>query len=359
MTNLNKQGVLVINPGATSTKIAVFDREDPLFRENCQHDTQELAKFPQVIDQFEYRRDMLESKLADILSDVKLLGIAGRGGPLKPLEGGTYLVNQAMIDDLKSLKYSDHASNHGALLAHHFAEKYGINAYVVDPVTVDNFTPLARLSGLPEIQRKCRSHALNIKAVGRVAAEKLGKKLEDTYLVILHLGSGFSICPLQGGRIIDVNDALLGMGPYSVQRAGALPIGPLVKLCYSGKYTEEALLKKLSVESGLQAYIGTSDMKEALKRIEENDKEAELAVEGMLYQTAKEAGACAAVLKGKIDAVVLTGGLAFSDYVSGRLKEYLGFLAQFIVIPGEFEMEALARGVYRVLDNVEIPKIYS
>jgi butyrate kinase len=350
--------VLVINPGGTSTKVALFNRETAIFRQNCEHCSAELKKFPRVIDQYEYRREVVEKLLKPQLQQVKLLAIAGRGGPLKPLDGGTYGVNQKMLEDLKSITYSDHASNHGALLAQYFAEKFGVKAYVVDPITVDNFTPFARLSGLPEIQRKCRSHALNIKAVGRVAAEKMGKKLEEVNLIVLHLGSGFSICPLKEGKIIDVNDGLLGMGPYSIERAGALPIGALVKLCYSGKYTEEDLLRKLSVAAGLQAYIGTTDMKEALRRIEKGDQEAELAVEGMLYQVAKEAGACAAVLKGEIDAVVVTGGIAFADYVVNRLKEYLSFLGPFLPIPGEFEMEALARGVYRVLDGIEAPKIY-
>ncbi len=359
MENNRTQAVLVINPGATSTKVALFDRaENALLRENYQHDQSELSKFDRVIDQYDYRREMLEKALEPELAEVELIAVAGRGGPVKPLEGGTYAVNQALLEDLKSCKFADHASNHGALLAKHFADKFGVPAFVVDPVTVDNFTPLARLSGLPEIQRKCRSHALNIKASGRAVAEKLGKSLEATNLVMLMLGSGFSICPLQGGRIIDVNDGLLGMGPYSVNRAGALPIGPLVKMCFSGKYTETELLKKLSVDSGLQAYIGTSDMKEALRRIEAGDKEAELSVEGMIYQIAKEAGACAAVLKGKIDAVVVTGGLAHAEYITGRLCEYLEFLGPFIVIPGEFEMEALARGAFRVIEGEEIAKNY-
>lgn len=353
-----KSGVLVINPGATSTKVAIFDREKAILRENLEHLGEELKKFPRVIDQFDYRRRMLEELLTPALKDMKLLAVAGRGGPVKPLEGGTYIVNQALMDDLRSCKFSDHASNHGALLANHFADKHGVNAYVVDPVTVDNFSPLARLSGLPEIQRKCRSHALNIKAMGRVAAEKIGKKLEETNLVMLHLGSGFSICPLQGGKIVDVNDGLHGMGPYSVNRAGALPIGPLVKLCYSGEYTETEMLRKLAAESGLQAYIGTSDMKETLKMIEAGDEKAKLAVDGMLYQVAREAGACAAVLKGAVDAVVVTGGLAFAEYVVEQLEEYLSFIAPFVSLPGEFEMEALAGGVYRVLDGLEEAKIY-
>lgn len=358
MPNTDKTGVLVINPGNTSTKIAVFNREIPLMRENIVHNAAELKSFPKVIDQYEYRRVMLEKSLESILSEVHLLAIAGRGGPVKPLEGGTYLINDVMLEDLRSTKYSDHASNHGALLARFFADKHKVEAYVVDPVTVDNFTPLARLSGLPEIERKSRSHALNIKATAREAAEKIGVKVEESNFIVIHLGSGFSICPLQKGHIVDVNDGLHGMGPYSVERAGALPIGALVKMCFSGKYTQEQLLKKLAAESGLQAYLGTSDFKEALARIEKGDEKAKLAVDGMLYQVAKEAGACAAVLKGKIDGVVITGGLSYADYVISQMTDYLAFLGKIIPIPGEFEMEALARGVYRILDGVEQPNIY-
>lgn len=353
-----RTGVLVVNPGNTSTKIAVFDREESILRENREHKAEELKIFSRVIDQYEYRKNMLEEYLDASLNDIEIIAAAGRGGPVKPLEGGTYIVNEALMNDLKSCKFADHASNHGALLADYFAKKFGVKAYVVDPVTVDNFTSLARISGLPEIQRKCRSHALNIKSVGRVAAAKIGKSLKDTNFVMMHLGSGFSICPLQGGKIIDVNDGLHGMGPYSVNRAGALPIGPLVKLCYSGAYTESEMLKKLASESGLQAYINTSDMKEALQLIEDGDDAAKLAVDAMLYQVAKEAGGCAAVLKGKVDAVILTGGLAFADYVVKTLKDYLSFIAPFMSIPGEFEMEALAQGAYRVLDGLEEPKIY-
>ena len=358
MTQNRQTGVLVINPGNTSTKVAIFDRETPLLRENYQHNMEELKKFPGVIDQFEYRKGMLAKVLHSELEKVRILAVAGRGGPLKPLKGGTYSIGNNMLEDLRNTTYSDHASNHGALLADYFAAKYKVKAYVVDPVTVDNFTDLARISGLPEIQRKCRSHALNIKAVARVAAEKIGKNVEESNFIVIHLGSGFSIAALEIGNIVDVNDGLHGMGPYSIQRAGALPIGGLVKLCYSGRYSQDRMLKKLAAESGMQAYIGTSDFKEALARIESGDQDARLAVDAMLYQTAKEAGACAAVLKGKIDGVIITGGLAFADYVIDTLKDYLAFLGEIIPIPGEFEMEALARGVYRVLDGEEIPMEY-
>ena len=355
---MKKTGVLVINPGGTSTKAAILDREEFLLRENYEHEASVIKSFDKVIGQYDYRREMLEKVLAPYLQDIELLAVAGRGGPLKPLEGGTYTVNEAMMTDLRSTKYSDHASNHGALLADYFAAKYGVKAYVVDPVTVDNFPPLARLSGLPEIERKSRSHALNIKATARVAAERIGRQVSEVNFIVLHLGSGFSICALEKGKITDVNDALHGMGPFSVNRAGALPIGGLVKMCYSGKYTQEQMLKKLAAESGLQAYIGTPDFKIALQRMDEGEQDVKLAVEAMMYQIAKEAGACSAVLKGRIDGIVITGGLAFADYVVDKLTDYLGYLGKIIHVPGEFEMEALARGVYRVLDGVEEPKIY-
>ena len=351
-------GVLVINPGGTSTKAAILNREEFLLRENYEHEAGVIKSFDKVIDQYDYRREMLEELLAPHLKDIELLAVAGRGGPLKPLEGGTYAVNEAMMDNLRSIKYSDHASNLGALLADYFAGKYGVKAYVVDPVTVDNFSPLARLSGLPGIERKSRSHALNIKATARVAAERIGKKVNEANFIVIHLGSGFSICALEKGKIVDVNDALHGMGPFSVNRAGALPIGGLVKMCYSGEYSQEQMLKKLAAESGLQAYIGTSDFKIALQRMAEGEKEVEQAVEAMIYQIAKEAGACSAVLKGRIDGIVITGGLAFADYVVDKLTDYLGYLGEIIHVPGEFEMEALARGVYRVIDGIEEAKIY-
>ena len=229
---------------------------------------------------------------------------------------------------------------------------------MVDPVTVDEFTPYARLSGLPQIERKCRSHALNIKAVSREAAAKIGKPLNQTRFVVAHMGGGLSICALENGRIVDVNDGLLGMGPFSPERAGALPIGGLVEVCYSGEFGREDLIRKLSSESGLKAYLGTSDLIEIESRIENGDADARLYFNAMLYQIAKEIGAMAAVLKGNLDGIILTGGMANSERLTNTLKDYVSFLGRVFIFAGEREMEALALGAFRVLAGEEEAKTY-
>lgn len=350
--------VLVINPGSTSTKIAVWGVSGPLLQQTIVHPSDELSRYPRVVDQFHLRKDAVEEAVGDWLTKNKLAAVVGRGGPLRPLEGGTYFINQRMLEDLRSGKYSNHASNLGAILSHYFAGRLDIPCFVVDPVTVDEFTDLARVSGVPEIQRKCRSHALNIKATAREAAAMIGKGIEDTRFVVAHMGGGLSICALQGGRICDVNDGLLGMGPFSPERAGALPIGALVKLCFSGKFDEGGLLQKLSTESGLKGYLGTSDLVEIERRIEAGDSEARLYYDAMIYQIAKEIGAIAAVLKGDMDGIILTGGMAHSTRLTNGLKEYIGFLGRLFVIPGEKEMEALALGAFRVLQGKEEAKTY-
>lgn len=350
--------VLVINPGSTSSKIAVWKPGGPVLQETVKHPADQLARFPQVVDQFDLRREAVEEVVSDWLDPDRLAAVVGRGGPLRSLEGGTYFINERMLDDLRSAKYSNHASNLGAILAHHLAGELNIPCFVVDPVTVDEFIDLARVSGLPEIVRKCRSHALNIKAVARQAAAMLNKPLDQTHFVVAHMGGGLSICALSGGKIIDVNDGLLGMGPFSPERAGALPIGALVELCYSGKYTKEELIRRLSSEAGLKAYLGTSDLVEIEKRIEAGDRNAKLYYDAMLYQIAKEIGAAAAALKGNLDGVTLTGGMAHSERLTETLKSYISFLGRVFVFPGEKEMEALALGAFRVLDGKEEAKIY-
>ena len=353
-----KYTILVINPGSTSTKVAIWKDEELILQETIKHPADKLDKFPCVVDQFNLRLQAVDSAIADWLEPDKLSAIAARGGPLRPLEGGTYAINEPMLDDLRTARYSNHASNLGAILAHHLAERLGIPCFVVDPVTVDEFTPLARVSGFPGIERKCRSHALNIKAVARQVAEEIGKPLGGTDFVVAHMGGGLSICPLAKGRIVDVNDGLLGMGPFSPERAGALPIGPLVELCYSGKYSKQELLRRLSIEAGLKGYLGTSDLVEVENRIDEGDEEAKLYYEAMLYQIAKEIGAAAAVLKGNLDGVILTGGMSQSERLVETIKSYVSFLGPVFVIPGEKEMEALALGALRVLQGEEEAKEY-
>ncbi|MFH0765203.1 MAG: butyrate kinase [Calditrichota bacterium] len=355
--NKSLEVVIVLNPGSTSTKFALWSRTGCVTEQVVRHEAELLA--PSAADQFEYRRQLIDADILPLLQNYKVVGAVGRGGLLKPLPGGTYFVNEAMLSDLKLGRSGNHASNLGALLADYYAQRFGFKAFIVDPVTVDEFSDLARLSGAKWIQRKSRSHALNIKAVSRRAASQLGKMLNDTRFVVAHLGGGTSIAAVAGGRIIDVNDALLGMGPYSPERAGALPIGPLVEKCFSGEITREKLLSELSRQGGLMSYCGSSDAREVLERAHNGNQTADLALRGMIYQDAKEIGAIAAALQGRLDAVVITGGLAHSEEIMGMLKPYIEFLGQILVFPGEGELEALAEGAFRVIDGEEEGKEYS
>jgi butyrate kinase len=351
--------IIVINPGSTSTKTAIFRGNDKIAQENVSHPSEQLAKFDNVADQFELRLQQIDRWLeSQKIDSMKVVAIAGRGAPLRPLEGGVYNINQNMLDDLKNARFSNHASNLGAIIADSLARRYGVMAVIVDPITIDNFTPLARISGIPEIERKCRSHALNIKEVCRRQSEKKGKTLEESRYIAVHMGGGVSVAALDGGKVIDVNDALLGMGPFSPDRAGALPIGALLKLAFSGKYTEKELTTKLSREAGLKAYLGEADLRKVEEMIERGDEKAALYYNAMIYQIAKEIGSTATVLKGRFDAIVLTGGMAHSQKLIETLKEYISFLGEVIVVPGEFEMEALAAGALRVLNGCEMPKEY-
>lgn len=349
--NKESEVVIVVNPGSTSTKFAIWNRNESLAERVVRHDPAKLAG--NIPDQFEYRCDLIEAELIPLLADYKVVGSVGRGGLLKPIRGGSYRVNNLMLDDLKSGRSGVHASNLGAMLADYFGHKFKVDAFIVDPVTVDEFSDLARISGVPWISRKCRSHALNIKAVVRRASRRLGKAAEETRFVVAHLGGGTSIAPVKGCRIIDVNDALLGMGPFSPERAGALPIGPLIERCFSGEVKREDLIRELSRQSGLVAYCGTSDVKEIVNRMKGDDADAELALKGMIYQVAKEIAGMAAVLQGRLDAVIITGGLAYSDELLEMLKTYIGFLGEIMVFPGEGELQALAEGAFRVIDGEE------
>ena len=347
--------VFVINPGSTSTKLAFFDERKSRWEHMVEH-PRGIGPHPQ--DVLTERTQEISGLLGDKLTDWKPAAVVGRGGPLRPLEGGTYVVNDRMIDELLSERWSAHASNLGAPLARFFAGKWGVPAYVVDPVTVDNFTPLARISGAPGIVRRSRSHALNIRACAHLAAGKIGKPLARTRFVIAHLGGGMSIACVDGGKIIDVNDALLGMGPFSPTRGGAVPIGPLVEMATSGEITKEQLLHKLTDESGFAGYAGTSSLVRVEELIDEGDENARLVRDAMIYQIAKEIGACAAVFKGKLDAVILTGGLVHSHSFRKLLRSYIRWLGRILAFPGEREMEALAAGAFRVLKDEEEAQEY-
>ncbi len=351
--------MLIINPGSTSTKMALFDGDKQIAEETVRHDAKELLQFDNVANQFSYRMEQIDSWIGSLkLQPGQLAAVIGRGAPLKPLEGGSYAISDAMLDDLRDRIYSNHASNLGAIIASALGSRYKVPSLISDPITTDNFVDVARVSGVPEIPRKCRAHALNIKEVCRREAQRLGKKLEDVSFVAVHMGGGISVAALQGGKIIDVNDALLGMGPYSPDRAGALPIGGLVKLCYSGNFTEAEMIDKLSRKSGLVAYIGVADLRETEKMIDGGDQKALLYFNAMAYQIAKEIGQAAVALSGEFEAIVLTGGMANSKRLTAEISKYVSFLGKVNVVPGEFEMEALAAAGVRFLNGQEKLKTY-
>lgn len=350
---------VVVNPGSTSTKFALFNREGSVYDETVRHPSEELAKFNLVSEQFDFRYGMIKAAVDKAVNEkgLKVVGSVGRGGPVKPLEGGTYRVNPALIDDLTTCKYANHASNLGGLIANKLAQDFGLKeSYVVDPVTTDNMWDKARLSGLPGIERACRAHALNIKAVARHIAEDNELDFYKTNFVVAHLGGGISIAALEGGKIVDVNDGLLGMGPFSPERAGALPLRGVMKLCYS---KPEAEVKKMfSSESGFKAYLGTNDFREIENRVVAGDSETIRIFEAFEYQIAKEIGSYCAALKGKVDGIIITGGCAYFKQFVENLKNYTGWMAPFYVYPGENELDALAEGAFRVIDGKEVPKEY-
>lgn len=351
--------MLVVNPGSTSTKTAYFEDDKKIAEEIVRHNREDLAKFDNVADQFEYRMEAINSWIDSLnIENGTIDAVIGRGAPLKPLEGGSYKISSQMLDDLKKMRYSNHASNLGAIIASHLGDKYKVPSLISDPITVDNFIDIARVSGIPEIERKCRVHALNIKEVCRREAAKRGKKLEEISFVCAHMGGGVSVAALKFGKVVDVNDALLGMGPFSPDRSGALPIGGLVKLCYSGKYSEKELIDKLSKKSGLVAYLGEADLRKVEEMIESGDGKALLYFNAMAYQIAKEIGTTSVALSGDFEAIVLTGGMANSKRLVDKIKEYAGFIKEVVVVPGEFEMEALAAAGVRFLDGKEELKEY-
>jgi butyrate kinase len=341
MTNQHK--ILSINPGATSTKVALYEGERPVRVEVIRHSPEDLSSFKSTLDQLGYRKDLVLKFLEENRVKVaELSAVVGRGGPFKPLESGTYLVSEQMLSDIRSGKVqADHPSNLGALIAHEIVRGTEVPAFIVDPVSVDEFVPEARISGLPQIERKSLSHALNQKMVARKAAKKLGKRYEELNLIIVHLGSGISVSSHLKGRMIDVNNAN-DMGPFSPQRVGALPVTGLARLCFGG----------------LLAHLGTDNVEEVEKRIDGGDQRAKLVYDAMIYQIAKEIGAMATTLGGLVDAVILTGGISNSKRLTDSITRKIGFIAQVLIFPGEDEMEALTLGALRVISGEEKAKEY-
>ena len=353
--------VLAINPGSTSTKIAVYDDHLPLFTETLRHTAEETDKFESIIEQYEFRKDLvLQALLKHSVAPETLAAVVGRGGLVKSVSSGTYKVNETMLADLQNpaLWGRIHASNLGAFMARSIAVELQIPSFIVDPVTVDEFPEIARISGCPQIERKSLLHALNIRYCGMSVTEKLRKEFVEVNLIAVHMGGGISVAAIRKGRVVDVNNAMLGMGPFSPQRAGALPVGDLLEMAFSGKYTHQEMMKMFTKTGGLIAYLGTDDGREIVKKIETGNQKAKLVFEAMIYQIAKEIGACATVLQGEIDAIFLTGGLAYNSYVVEKLNKSIAFLAPIHIIPGEKEMEALCQGGVRVLKGIEEAKEY-
>jgi butyrate kinase len=351
--------ILVVNPGSTSTKISVFDDEIEKFTETIAHSKEELDSFGSISMQFEFRKELILRILDEKGIKIETLdAVAGRGGNMKPVTGGTYLVNERMLQDLREGVMGQHASNLGGIVAHSIAGPLNIKAYIADPVVVDEFEEFARLSGLPDINRKSKDHPLNQKATAREAAKELGGTYEGMNFIVAHMGGGISVGAHKKGKVIDVNNSLDGDGPFSPERAGGLPIGALIDMCFSGEYTKEDLRKKLIGGGGLVAYLGTNDGRVISERIKGGDDKARLIYDGMAYQISKEIGACSAVLKGDVDAILLTGGLAYDSLLTNWIKERIGFIAKVMVYPGEREMAALAQGVLRVVKGIEELKTY-
>jgi len=358
--------LLVINPGSTSTKVAVYEDERPLFVETLRHDSREIARFAHVLDQYEFRLEALRGLLRkwQIPLD-SLAAVVGRGGLLRPIPSGTYRVNDRMLNDLRRRdKEREHASSLGALLAQAIADQARVPAFIVDPVCVDEFDDLARVSGLPEIQRRSLSHALNLKAMARRAARELGRPYGELNLVVVHLGGGISVTAHAGGRMVDVNQALDGTGPFAPERAGGLPVGDVVRMCfgvapYEGLgLTYERMFRKLAGQGGLVAHLGTNSTIEVERRIKAGDSRAGLIYEAMAYQIAKEIGAMATVLKGRVDAIVITGGVAHSEMLVNWVRQRVAWIAPLLIYPGEDEMLALVQGALRVLRGQEQAREY-
>ncbi len=350
--------VLAINPGSTSTKIAVYEEETLLFSQTLNHTNEELAPFEKVQDQFEMRKqavlDFLDENDFDLAT---LSAVVGRGGVLPPVKSGAYGVNDVMIDRLKNNPVAEHASNLGALIASEIAKPLGIMACIYDSVSVDEFKPVARLSGMADIERASLCHALNMRASGIKTAESLGRPYQSLNLIIAHLGGGISVSVHEKGKMVDIISD--DEGPFSPERAGRVPCRRLIEMCYSGQFDKRTMMKKLRGLGGIKSYLDTHSALEVESRIEKGDEEALLVYQAMAYQVAKGIGELATVVKGKVDGIVITGGIAHSKMMTGWIKESVEFIAPVYIMAGENELEALAMGALRVIKGEEELREYT
>ena len=350
---------LIINPGSTSTKIGVFEDETLLFEETLRHSTEEIAQYASIVDQKDFRKKIIMDLLAEKNFDIHSLQVVvGRGGMLKPIPGGTYAVTDDLLEDLKVGRQGQHASNLGGILAREIGDSIGVPSYIVDPVVVDELMPIARYSGVPELPRTSVFHALNQKAVAKRYAKENHAAYDSLRLIVVHMGGGVSVGAHENGRVVDVFNALDGDGAFSPERAGAVPSGALIKMCFSGKYTEKEVYQKIVGNGGFNAYLGTNDMRNVEKMVNDGDDHAKEVREAFIMQVAKDIGSMAAVLNGKVDQIIMTGGIAYNKSVTDGLKERIGFIAPITVYPGEDELLALTQGALRVLNGEEKAMVY-
>ena len=351
--------LLIINPGSTSTKIGVYSDEKEVLVETLRHSSNEIAKYDSIFEQKNFRKEVIMNILKKNNIDVSSLdAIVGRGGMLRPIPGGTYEVTDKLLEDLKVGVSGQHASNLGGILANEIAKEVGIRSFIVDPVVVDELQDVARISGMPELPRRSIFHALNQKTVAKRYAKECGKRYEDLNLVVIHMGGGVSVAAHKDGLVIDVNNTLDGDGPFSPERSGSVPVGDLVKLCFSGKYTQAEIYSKIVGKGGYVAYLNTNDARDVLKAREEGDEYASLIFEAFIYQICKAIGEMSTVLNGKVSQIILTGGIAYSPVVVNAIKERVQWISDVTVYPGEDELLALAQGALRVLNGEEEAKEY-
>ena len=350
---------LIINPGSTSTKIGVFEDETLLFEETLRHSTEEIAKYASIVDQKDFRKEIITNLLKEKNFDINSLNmVVGRGGMLKPIPGGTYAVTDDLLNDLKIGKQGQHASNLGGILAREIADSIGVPSFIVDPVVVDELCDIARYSGVPELPRTSVFHALNQKAVAKRYAKECGKAYDTMNLVVVHMGGGVSVGAHNNGRVIDVFNALDGDGAFSPERAGGAPSGALIKMCFSGKYSQKEVYSKIVGKGGFNAYLGTNDMRDVEKMVNDGDTKAKEIRDAFILQVSKDIGSMAAVLKGKVDRIIVTGGIAYDKGVVAGLKDACEWIAPFTVYPGEDELLALVQGGLRVVTGEEEAKVY-
>jgi butyrate kinase len=358
---MSKRLILAINPGSTSTKFAVFSEESLVFEATLNHSLEELSGFKCITDQFHFRKGLIMDELNKRRIDIsEIKAVVGRGGLVKPIESGIYEVNDLMIDDLKKGVMGQHASNLGGLIANDIAAFLpGAKAYIVDPVVVDELQRVARISGHPEIERLSIFHALNQKAIARFYAASVEKSYDEINLIIAHMGGGISVGAHRKGRVIDVNNALDGEGPFSPERSGGLPAGQLADLCFSGKYSHAEIKSMITGKGGIVAYLGTNNFRDVCNMADEGVDKAILIRDAVAYQVGKEIGALAASLEGKVDAIILTGGMAFQQNLTDKIRSMVEFIAKVVIFPGEDELKSLAFNGLLALDRKIGVKVYS